>query len=71
MISFYVVSILFSCRGQCYDGAGSMAGKTKGAQAIIAGKYPKALYMHCKSHILNLCVVKSCGNQVVSLITNN
>ena len=46
-------------RGQAYDGAGNMAGKAKGAAAIITSDYPLALYLHCTSHSLNLAVVKS------------
>ena len=44
--------------GQAYDGAGAMAGKSKGAAACIISK---ALYTHCASHRLNLCVVKCCS----------
>jgi len=47
-------------RGQGYDGAGNMAGKTKGTAALITGLYPDALYLHCASHCLNLVIVKSC-----------
>ena len=47
--------------GQAYDGAGAMAGKTKGAAARIAERYPKAVYTHCAAHVLNLCVVKCCN----------
>ena len=46
-------------RGQAYDGAGNMAGKTKGAAALVTSQYPLALYLHCASHSLNLAVVKS------------
>ena len=48
-------------RGQAYDGAGAMAGKTKGVATRISEKYPKALYTHCEAHRLNLCVVKCCS----------
>ena len=34
-------------RGQTYDGAGAMAGKTKGVAARITELYPKALYTQC------------------------
>ena len=44
-------------RGQGYDGAGNMAGRLSGCSAIIRQSYPKALYVHCSSHCLNLCVV--------------
>ncbi|KAK4876004.1 hypothetical protein RN001_012426 [Aquatica leii] len=43
-------------RRQRYDGAPSMSGKFRGAQAIINKKYPKALYVHCVSHSLNLAL---------------
>ena len=46
-------------RGQRYDGASNMAGKVKGAAAIITSKHPLALYFHCASHQLNLAVMKS------------
>ena len=48
-------------RGQAYDGAGAMSGLSKGVAARITSKYPKALYTHCASHRLNLCVVKCCS----------
>ena len=48
-------------RGQAYDGAGAMAGKSKGAASYLITKQPKALYTHCASHRLNLCVVKCCN----------
>ena len=53
------------CVGQCYDGAGNMAGATKGAAALITKIYPSAVYIHCASHRLNLCVMKSCQLQGV------
>jgi len=42
--------------GQGYDGAMNMAGRFKGVQSIIKEKYPKALYVHCAAHSLNLAV---------------
>lgn len=44
--------------GQGYNGAGSMAGKTKGAAAISQHSIT-VHYMYCASHQLNLAVVKS------------
>ena len=44
------------CRRQGYGGAGNMAGKCSGAAKLIKLKIPKALYFHCASHKLNLCV---------------
>ncbi len=52
-------------RGQAYNGAGNMAGKRKGAAAVISVEYPLALYLHCASHCLNLAVVKSLAVQCV------
>ena len=37
-----------------------MAGQCSGAAARIKSQYPKALYVHCASHRLNLCVAASC-----------
>ena len=36
-----------------------MAGKSKGAAAVITSQYPLATCLHCASHCLNLAVVKS------------
>jgi hypothetical protein len=38
-----------------------MAGKFKGVQARFREENQKALYFHCASHCLSLCVVKACG----------
>lgn len=53
------------CRGQGYDGAGNMAGKCSGAAKRITDKHPKAPYVHCGSHALNLSVASACNIQVV------
>ena len=53
-------------RGQAYDGAGAMAGKSKGVASRISSKHSKALYTHCASHRLNLCVTKCCTIREVS-----
>ena len=47
--------------GQAYDGAGAMSELFKGVAARITSKNPKAVYTHCASHHLNLCVVKFCS----------
>ena len=54
-----------NCRGQCYDGAGNMAGKCSGAAARISEENKLANYTHCASHKLNLCVAASCSLQSV------
>ena len=52
-------------RGQAYDGAGNMAGRCNGAAALIQSSCPKAVYIHCAAHTLNLCVVAACGVQMI------
>jgi len=43
-------------RGQCYDGAANMSGQFKGVQSRILDRQPKALYVHCFNHGLNLAL---------------
>lgn len=45
--------------GQSYDGAWSISGSVRGAAARICADHPKALYVHCAAHRLNLCIMKS------------
>ena len=52
-------------RGQGYDEAGNMPGKYSGAAAIFQHDYPKALYIHCVAHVLNLCLVAACSIQAI------
>ena len=42
---------------QCYDGAANMRGIYKGVAARIKRDNPKAIYVHCNGHILNLVLV--------------
>lgn len=56
---------LHKLRGQRYDGAGNVSGKTNGTAAIISSYYPLAMYLHCAPHTLNLAVVKSLDVQCV------
>ncbi|XP_065683362.1 52 kDa repressor of the inhibitor of the protein kinase-like [Hydra vulgaris] len=58
------------CVGQGYDGAGNMAWNCSGA-AVRKAIYPKALYVHCGSHVLNLCVANACNIQIVSNMMSN
>ena len=44
------------CRGQAYDGASNMSGIRNGVQALFKKDEPRALYVHCLAHSLNLCV---------------
>ena len=43
-------------RGQAYDGGSNMSGKHIGAQAKIKAKFPKAIYVRCYNHCLNLAL---------------
>jgi hypothetical protein len=52
-------------RGQGYDGASAMSGKFRGCAAVIQQSYPKALYLHCASHSLNLAVGHACSVQLI------
>ncbi|XP_063215616.1 zinc finger MYM-type protein 1-like [Bacillus rossius redtenbacheri] len=52
-------------RGQGYDGAGAMSGHLNGVQAIIRKDCPKALYTHCSSHVLNLCLNYAAKTDVI------
>ena len=45
-----------NARGQCYDGAASMAGKRLGVATQIKTLNNKCLYTHCYGHALNLAV---------------
>lgn len=51
---------LENLRGQGYDGGSNMSGKFNDVQALIKLEQPLALYTHCFSHSLNLCITKSC-----------
>ena len=46
------------CRGQGYDGAGTMAGGQRGCQALLK---TEAKHFHCSSHQLNLALSKACS----------
>ena len=59
------------CRSQGYDGAGNMAGKLSGVAARIQGTHEKAIYVHCNSHILNLCVALCCSIPFVRDMMDN
>ena len=46
------------CRGQDYDGAAAVFGSNNDMVAHIINKNPKAIYIHCFSHRLNLSNLK-------------
>ena len=53
-------------RRQSYDGAGNMCGHLQGASTLINKIQPKAVYIHCNSHQLNLGIMKACNVLPVS-----
>ena len=44
-------------RAQGYDDARVMSGHVSGVQTRIRRVNPKAAYVHCRAHVLNLCIV--------------
>ena len=60
---------------QGYDGAAVMSGHCSGVQSRIRQVAPKALYVHCNAHCLNLCLVDcvksvSCAAELFGLVQN-
>ena len=45
---------------QCYDGASVMSGCHSGVQSQVKEFAPKALYIHCYAHCINLALVDCC-----------
>ena len=43
-------------RGQCYDGAANVRGYKSGLQTKLIEEEPRALFVHCAAHRLNLAV---------------
>ena len=52
------------CRGQGYDGASNMS-CANDVQGHLHADNPKATYVHCNSHVLNLCSVEACSLQCI------
>ena len=46
-------------RGQGYDGAATFSGTRNGVQMRICTLAPRALFVHCKAHVLQLCCVSA------------
>ena len=59
---------LADCRGQCYDNGANMKGKEAGFQARFLKINPKALYIPCANHSLNLVVVDSVKSSTEALV---
>lgn len=62
--------------GERYDGCSAMSGIHNGVQAIIKNEFPKAIFVHCSSHKLNLVIndlnklqhVQNCAESIRSII---
>ena len=53
---------LSRCRGQCYDGASTMAGTRNGVATQLRDEENRAVFLHCYGHALNLAVGGSVKN---------
>lgn len=49
-------------RGQCYDGCSTMSGARSGVAKRITDEEPRALFMHCYGHSLNLAASDTVKN---------
>ena len=46
------------CRGQAYNGTAEMCEGIKSCATLVSEKYPLALQQHCRSHCLNISILK-------------
>ena len=53
--------------GQDYDGASVVTGKLGGVQKLIKDIAPRAVYMHCSNHSLDLVLSYACTLQVIRI----
>ena len=58
---------LSDCRGQSYGNGANMKGKHSGVQARMLDINPKAVYVPCANHTLNLVVVDSANSSTEAL----
>ena len=52
-------------RAQTYDTTSSMSSAANGVNGQFRASYPKAIYLPCNAHILNLCISASCKLQPI------
>ena len=48
-------------RTQCFDGVANMSGCYNGVSARFQEREPRAVYIHCHAHVLNLSLTKACS----------
>ncbi|CAM4847026.1 unnamed protein product [Rotaria magnacalcarata] len=53
--------------GQGYDGANVVTGKVGDVQKLIRDISPRAIYVHCSNHSLDLVLAKACSLQVIKV----
>lgn len=51
---------------QSYDGAASMQSCYSGVKTLVQQKNPRAIYVWCFAHVLNLVVVDTCDKNIVT-----
>ena len=55
-----------NCRAQCYDGAANMRGSRNGTCTKICAEEPRAIFIHCYGHALNLAAGDTIkGNKIL------
>ena len=52
-------------RAQTYDTTSSMSSAANGVNGRFRASFPKAIYLPCNAHILNLCISASCKLQPI------
>lgn len=57
---------VFDLRGQGYDNGANMEGKNVGVQRIILNKNPRAFFVPCSNHSLNLVVNEAACSSIIS-----
>ncbi|KFM73429.1 Zinc finger MYM-type protein 1, partial [Stegodyphus mimosarum] len=55
------------CRSQCYDNAPVMSGYKSGVQQRLTAINPKAIFVNCDNHTLNLVGVHAASHEVASV----
>ena len=48
---------IYKCVSQCYDGAAAMRDQYNGVAKFIKDVNPRAMFVHCRTHLLNLVLV--------------
>ena len=56
-------------RGQGYDGAGAMAGSSKGCAVLIQNEFPRAHFFHCAAHQVSLVIANALKTADVMILS--